>query len=79
MSFSRAGLKAVSGTLQVVDDSTLTVRVSAASGMRTGPIVSTVHTDAGDGSCADCLVVVSRPVATSVTPAVLGAGASGRR
>ena len=44
--------------------------------MQTGPIGTFVRTDAGDGSCADCLSVVARPVPTSTTPGVLGAGAS---
>ena len=36
--FSRVGLQQVPGSLVVVDDTTLTVRVKAAAGMRTGPI-----------------------------------------
>ena len=76
--FARPGLAVVNGTLRVVDDTTVTVRVSAKSGMRTGPIGTTLYADAGETTCADCLNVVSRPIVTSVSPAVLGAGASRR-
>jgi len=74
--FARTGLTVVNGTLNVVDDSTVEVRVSAKAGMRTGPIATTLYADAGETTCGDCLSVVSRPVVKSMTPAVLGAGAS---
>ena len=76
--FARPGLAVVGGTLRVIDDTTVTVRVSAKSGMRTGPIATTLYADAGEARCADCLSVVSRPIVSSVSPAVLGAGASRR-
>jgi hypothetical protein len=78
VSFSRSGLKAVAGSLHVVDDATLTVRVGAASTMVTGPVSVTVTTDSGDFSCADCLSVVARPVITSGSPDVLAAGVARR-
>ena len=74
--FARPGLAVDGGTLRVIDDATVTVRVSAKAGMRTGRIATTLFADAGEATCVDCLSVVSRPVASSVAPAVLGAGAS---
>jgi hypothetical protein len=77
VSFSRSGLKVVAGSLHVVDDGSLTVRVAAASTMATGPIVVRVAIpDAAAGSCADCLSVVGRPVVASTSLDALGAGAS---
>jgi hypothetical protein len=78
VTFTRAGLKLVPGSLTVLDNNTLTVRVAAASTMKTGPIGTTVNTGTGDASCASCLVVDSRPVVTSGSPEVLAAGVSKR-
>jgi hypothetical protein len=76
VTFGRPGLVMVPGSLQLVDGSSWTLRVKAASTMRTGPISVTVVTPHGDVSCADCLSVVSRPAPTADAPLMLGAGAS---
>ena len=78
VTFGRAGVSLVPGSLHDAGGGSWTARVKAASTMRTGPISVKVVTAYGEASCTDCLTVVSRPVATSTTPGVLGAGASHR-
>jgi hypothetical protein len=76
VTFGRSGLVMVPGSLQFVGGSSWTLRVKAASTMRTGPISVQVVMDHSSVSCSDCLSVVSRPTPNAEAPVVLGAGAS---
>jgi fibronectin-binding autotransporter adhesin len=78
VTFSRAGIAIVSGTLSFVSPTSLKLNVNVSPNMAAGPVDVSVTTAAGTATCAGCLTITGKPTVTTTSPAVLGAGMKNR-